>query len=411
MREPCDEQPPRLAAAFAGLARRALTLEADELIEQVLETSLEIVGADIAVYVSVEENGRLVVRHTVGVPQSQVRGVEAEAGTALDHATTEDEALVVEEFAASPFEPTDFEVEHDLSSGVVAPVPGPSRVFGALGEYSREASQFAVDQLEFIECAAGLLGEALERESAHRRREKTQRRMSELVHRREEMLANLSHDLRSPANALKLQLALVRRYYDQNPELQDEIHRSLEAAERSLDRMVDLTAEILDGARETVADELEIEPVNFSRQLRELLDEFREPVDEAESSLSVDIEAGLHGRSDRLRFEQIARNLLSNAVKYGDGQPIEVSLRGDDSEVRLVVRDRGIGIAPENHDLVFGRFHRTDPDDQRNSYGLGLWIAQKGVDLLGGQIDLESTPGQGSTFTVTLPRRERLNSK
>jgi signal transduction histidine kinase len=113
------------------------------------------------------------------------------------------------------------------------------------------------------------------------------------------------------------------------------------------------------------------------------------------------------GRCDRLRFEQVVTNLISNAMKYGEGKPIDITLRGDEDTVYFSVADQGIGIAPEQQKHLFERFVRAVPRRQYGGFGLGLWIARETVTAMGGQITLVSEPRVGSTFSVSLPRIAR----
>jgi two-component system, OmpR family, sensor kinase len=111
------------------------------------------------------------------------------------------------------------------------------------------------------------------------------------------------------------------------------------------------------------------------------------------------------GTWDRLRVEQVVTNLLSNAIKYGEGLPIEILLEGDDRTVCLSVKDHGIGIEPEHQDRLFERFERAVTRPQYGGFGLGLWITRQIVHAMEGHIAVESRPGEGSTFRVTLPRQ------
>lgn len=112
------------------------------------------------------------------------------------------------------------------------------------------------------------------------------------------------------------------------------------------------------------------------------------------------------GRWDRTRIDQIVTNLVGNAIKYGNGQPVDVSVEERDGRAVLAVRDRGVGIPPESHMRIFERFERVTGASVASGLGLGrgLWIAKRMVEAHGGDIGVESAPGSGSTFTVTLPR-------
>jgi two-component system, LuxR family, sensor kinase FixL len=114
------------------------------------------------------------------------------------------------------------------------------------------------------------------------------------------------------------------------------------------------------------------------------------------------------GHWDRSRLEQVLLNLLTNAMKYGEGRPVRGRVEQDDGLVRLEVQDEGIGISSEDQERIFERFERATP--ARHHYeglGLGLYLTRQIVLAHGGSIRVRSAPGQGSTFTVELPREPK----
>jgi signal transduction histidine kinase len=102
-------------------------------------------------------------------------------------------------------------------------------------------------------------------------------------------------------------------------------------------------------------------------------------------------------------MDQVITNLVGNALKYGRGKPIEIAIaiEGEDAVVRVV--DHGIGIGADEQRRLFERFERAVSTREFGGFGLGLWICRQIVEASGGQIAVESTLGEGSTFTVTLP--------
>jgi len=111
---------------------------------------------------------------------------------------------------------------------------------------------------------------------------------------------------------------------------------------------------------------------------------------------------------DERKFKQILLNLLSNAVKFTpDGGRIGVQAARTDDAVEISVSDTGIGIAPEDQEAVFEEFRQvgTDYIRKREGTGLGLALTRKFVELHGGKVGVQSEPGKGSTFTITLPVR------
>jgi signal transduction histidine kinase len=114
--------------------------------------------------------------------------------------------------------------------------------------------------------------------------------------------------------------------------------------------------------------------------------------------------AAIVGFFDRIRMEQVITNLLTNAIRYGGGQPIAVRVAEAGERVRLEVIDRGVGIAPENHERIFERFERVVNPSEASGLGLGLFIARQIVRAHGGDVRVESQLGHGSNFIVEIPR-------
>jgi signal transduction histidine kinase len=105
-----------------------------------------------------------------------------------------------------------------------------------------------------------------------------------------------------------------------------------------------------------------------------------------------------------MRLGQVVWNLLTNAAKYAPSAPIDVIVSGDLREVRLVVRDHGPGIAPEEREAVFRKFERAAGAKHYTGFGIGLWLVRRIVEAIGGSIALDSEVNVGTTFTIVLPR-------
>ncbi len=149
---------------------------------------------------------------------------------------------------------------------------------------------------------------------------------------------------------------------------------------------------------------IEAEEVDLAKLVRDLVERTGEDLERAGCTLKIDADVPVVGRWDPFRLDQIVTNLLSNAVKYGHGKPIEVKVEASGDVARLSVTDHGIGIAPSNQARIFGRFERAVSERHFGGFGLGLWIVRQIIESHGGAIRVSSEPGQGSTFTVELPR-------
>ncbi len=231
----------------------------------------------------------------------------------------------------------------------------------------------------------------------------------EAIRARDDFLSIASHELRTPLTPLQIKLQLLHgrvRELARSPEAATWIERQLAVIERQLRRLVRLIDEMLDISRlEGGRLRLELEPVDLAALVREVVASSQESgeVTRSKSEVRLSLPEETMGRWDRLRTEQVIGNLLSNALKYGQGRPIDVEVRREAPQARLVVRDRGIGIAPEDQERVFGRFERAVSVRHFGGFGLGLYIARQVVKAMGGTIHLKSKPGEGSTFTVLLP--------
>jgi signal transduction histidine kinase len=127
--------------------------------------------------------------------------------------------------------------------------------------------------------------------------------------------------------------------------------------------------------------------------------------------LSITAESSIPGEWDRLRLEQVLTNLLSNAIKYGSGKPVHVQVRSGTTRAWVVVRDEGIGIQAEALERIFEKFERAVSAQHYGGLGLGLYVTRQIIESMGGGVRVVSTPGQGATFTVELPRHPAPSQK
>ncbi len=224
---------------------------------------------------------------------------------------------------------------------------------------------------------------------------------------REEFLSIASHELRTPITAIQLHVQDLRRALTRSPEslAPERLRHGLEVVARQVKRQLHLVNDLLDvsrlGAGRLV---LRPEPLDLAVLVREVVERFEQELARTGSRLTLHAPAPVTGSWDRLRLEQVVTNLVSNAVKYGQGKPIDLTVEAGEGRARLVVRDAGIGIAPEHLERVFGRFERAVSERNYGGFGLGLWIARQIIEAMGGRISVSSQPGVGSTFRVELPR-------
>lgn len=229
---------------------------------------------------------------------------------------------------------------------------------------------------------------------------------------RDEFLSIATHELRSPLQTLQLVLQRLQRQARKSEAITGhELTRQLEPALRQLDRMVTLVQNLLDVTRiRTRRFVIDPEPCDFVEITREVVSELTDQVRMSGSSLELETYCDeAPGDWDRTRVEQVIANLVSNAAKYGSGKPIVVSLSQVDGEVALTVKDQGTGIAAADQARIFDPFERAASTYRAQSLGLGLYIVREIVKAHGGSIQVDSVPGQGSSFTVRLPAAARVS--
>jgi two-component system CheB/CheR fusion protein len=221
--------------------------------------------------------------------------------------------------------------------------------------------------------------------------------------RKDEFISIASHELKMPATSILAYTEL----------LLDIFHESGNGASLELlgklkgqtDRMMDLIHHLLDISKLAEGQvQLDGSAFDVHELIRTVAGEIQPDVSHR---LVLELQPGkMEIHADRRRMGQVLTNLISNAVKYSpNSKKVVVSSSKEDGVVKISVRDWGVGMSPEIQQKVFGRFYRA-PNEQLNSQpglGLGLYISAEIIRQHGGEISLESEPGQGSTFTIALP--------
>ena len=245
--------------------------------------------------------------------------------------------------------------------------------------------------------------------SFNRMAETVERQISQLrelsrVQRR--FVADVSHELRTPITTIRMAADVL---HESRADLPPTLARSAELLQTQLDRFEALLADLLEISRHDAgAAALDTDTVDL-RSLVARVVEASGPLAESRScTIALDLpEQPVVVEVDTRRIERVLRNLLANALEHGEGEPVEVALKGGPGGVAVTVRDYGAGLRPGEAALVFGRFWRADPARARSSggTGLGLSIALEDARLHGGWLQAWGSAGQGSLFRLTVPWR------
>ena len=210
-----------------------------------------------------------------------------------------------------------------------------------------------------------------------------------------ELASGVAHEIGNPLNALSLNLQIMQRAEGKDPE-------TIEICRRQVERLDGILKGFLQALRPSRPN---LAPGNASEPLKNCLRTMKPQFEERRIVVTLDIPAALPPVAiDSAQMEQVFFNLLKNALEaIPDGGAINITVSSDDNDVQIVFRDSGIGMNPDQIATLFEPYRTT----KEHGTGLGLMITQRIVRDHGGTIAVESAPGEGTTFTISLPRLER----
>jgi signal transduction histidine kinase len=293
-------------------------------------------------------------------------------------------------------------------SVLLAPMNSMGSAIGALSIARRAPGGFSEREVELIRTFADQAVIAMENVRLFREIEDKSAQLEVANKHKSEFLANMSHELRTPLNAIiGFSEVLSERMFGELNEKQADYMKDIHESGRHL---LSLINDILDLSKiEAGRMDLEVSSFHVPTALSNAMTLVRERAQRHGIALGLDVDERVGDfQADERKFKQIVLNLLSNAVKFTpDGGRVDVRAKMNGSAMEVAVRDTGIGIAPEDQAAVFEEFKQVGRDYTRKAEGTGLGLAltKRFIELHGGQIRLESVPGQGSTFSFTLPIR------
>ena len=224
---------------------------------------------------------------------------------------------------------------------------------------------------------------------------------------RSQFVQNASHELKTPLATMKLLLENLIYQPDMPKELQQEFMQDMN---HEIDRLSGIITDLLTLTKmDSAGDAMKNEKLDFTGLCNDSVHSLRPAAEKAGLTLTAAVSKGVSLYGDRSKLGQVVYNLIDNAIKYTPGGGvITVTLKADNRSVTFSVKDTGVGIPQEDAKHIFDRFYRVDKARSRETggTGLGLSIVRQMVQLHGGEITVDSQPGKGSTFTVTLPVRK-----
>jgi signal transduction histidine kinase len=224
---------------------------------------------------------------------------------------------------------------------------------------------------------------------------------------RNEFLTLAAHELRTPLATLRLQNEQLQRIVasSEASDANAQIVAGIDRVAKQTARLEQLVENLLDASALTVSDtEQSCETLDLRDVARDVIERLAGGASRQHGSIEFSGHSVV-GYWDRSRLERLLTALITNSLKFAPGYPVNVRLDEEKGRARLLVSDRGIGIAPEDQQRIFDRFERAVSSDHYGGLGLGLWIVRQMVESMGGAIQVQSEVDSGATFIVELPVR------
>jgi signal transduction histidine kinase len=296
----------------------------------------------------------------------------------------------------------------EFRSLLAVPLLREDRLLGGLVVNRKSPGEFAPEVIDLLKSFATQSAMAIQNARLYREIGDKSRQLEIASRHKSAFLANVSHELRTPLNAIIGFTRIVMRRSQER--LEPKQYENLERILTSAESLLSLINALLDLAK-VEAGRVELNPTEV--RLAPVLEQCMrsvEPLIKETVTQGKDLDPELPALwVDEEKLRQIVINLLSNAAKYTSSGSIQVRARSADGAVELAVSDTGIGVPADKLDLIFEEFEQADARSTREygGTGLGLAISRRLARAMGGDIRAESTPGAGSTFTLSLPIRHR----
>ncbi len=227
------------------------------------------------------------------------------------------------------------------------------------------------------------------------------------VRTRDQFLSIASHELKTPLTSLSLQNQIKRKQLqkkDANGFEKEAIGKMLDTDYRQLVRINRLIDDMLDISRIRGGKlYIQKEDIAFQRFLADVIDRFRPQMESLGCELTLGRCDEVQIKADSYRIEQVLVNMLTNAMKYGAGRPVKIQTQLSPGKLRVLVHDKGPGIAEEDVERIFHRFERAVRSSEVSGLGLGLYISREIMEQHNGSLTVISKLGEGSTFIMEIP--------
>jgi PAS domain S-box-containing protein len=302
----------------------------------------------------------------------------------------------------------------DTRAEMVIPLVLGDTLIGVLDVEADVINAFTGDDLRIQTTLAAQIAVAVQNARLYAEQLETTQKLREVDRLKSEFLASMSHELRTPLNSIIGFADVLLEGLDGplNPRMEEDVFLIRESGRH----LRELIGDILDMSKiEAGMMELRYEPLNPHQIAQEVVATASGLTQGKSLDFVLDVDAARDAtvHADRTRLIQIMLNMIGNAVKFTEEGRITLTMRLEEDHLYTAVTDTGIGIAPEDLPIVFEQFRQVDGSLTRTvgGTGLGMPISKKLVELHGGEIGVQSTPGKGATFWFRLPKDQLIWQK
>jgi signal transduction histidine kinase len=288
---------------------------------------------------------------------------------------------------------------------LIVPLLGADRIIGALVVRRKRPGEFSKQTIDLLQTFAAQSVLAIQNARLFHEIEDKSRQLAEASQHKSQFLANMSHELRTPLNAILGYTELILDdIYGETPA---KMRGVLDRVQRNGKHLLGLINDVLDLSKiEAGQFSLSLSDYSLKNVIQTVFSAIEPLASEKQLALKIDVAQELpQGRGDERRLAQVLLNLVGNAIKFTDAG--EVSIKGSsvNGSFNVAVRDTGPGISTADQAKLFQEFQQADNSitKKKGGTGLGLAISKRIIEMHGGRIWVESSPGNGSTFAFTLP--------
>jgi signal transduction histidine kinase len=279
-----------------------------------------------------------------------------------------------------------------------------AQVLGVLAFYMRESQEFSNEEAAFLATLAGQVASAIVNSQLYERSVRQAAELEQAIHAKDEFLNVMSHELRTPLSVIggyaqALSIGVAGEITPEQSELTDKIIFQ----SNELLRMINEILQV--GSLQAGSVKAYIENTDLAELFGNLQTTFDALVKQ-DIVLKWNIPTVMAPvRTDGDKLKHVLQNLIHNAMKFTEQGSVAITAHCSPDCLQIQVKDTGIGIEPEKLPVIFDMFRQVDSSHTRShgGVGVGLYIVKKYVELLRGTIAVDSSPGQGTTFTLTIP--------